>query len=308
MTTGAWRAVAAACAAVALIAACDSGTTAGVAHRAGSPPVSSAAAQPSAAPLTPAPAAQQASVRAEAEHRLATLARRLPHGAISVAILNLSTGAQFHWGERRGMWTGSVYKLLALETLLLHRQRIGEWVTDYELADITAMIEQSKNKAGYRIYLDAGGSTALAAAAHRLGLRHTRIGISDPAFTTMGAQDGIALLQRLVANGPLDERSRSFVLHLMRNVQADQRWGVGTVADRGTTFANKNGWMRVGSTNGPGENDGGRWLVNSLGIVRVSGQPLLIAVFTKHNPDRDTGIRLVETLVRTITPTVIASD
>jgi hypothetical protein len=122
----------------------------------------------------------------------------------------------------------------------------------------------------------------------------------------MGASDGIAMLRALVSDGPLDGRSRRFVLHLMRNVEADQRWGVGVVADPGTTFANKNGWLRVDDDNGPGENDDERWLVNSVGIVRVAGQQLLISVFTEHNPDRDTGIRLVERLVRLIAPTVVA--
>jgi beta-lactamase class A len=254
-------------------------------------------------PAPPAPP----SPRQVATHKLAATAARLPKRAISVAVVNMHSGASFRWGERRGMWTGSVYKLLVLEALLLQRQRTHAWFSYYELADITAMIRQSDNKAGYAMYLDAGGSAGLAAAAKRLGLRHTHIGIADPALTTMDARDGITLLRDLAGAGPLTESSRRFTLGLMRAVQADQRWGVGVVADRGTTFANKNGWMQVGRYNAPGEDDNGHWLVNSLGVVRVHGQRLLMAIFTRHNPDCDTGIDLVERLARVIAPVVAPS-
>jgi hypothetical protein len=305
MATGAGRALAAVLAAL-TISGCEPATTRGVPHRLAFPSLSSVGKQPSVAPRTTPSAPHQPSVRAIAKRRLAVIARNMHDRAMSVAVFNTRTGGEFRWGAPRGMWTGSVYKLLALETLLLERQHSGSWLSADELTDITAMMEQSRNKAGYRIYLDAGGSVALAAAARRLGLRHTRLGISDPAFTTMGASDGIGMLRALVSDGPLDGRSRRFIVNLMRNVEADQRWGVGVVADPGTTFANKNGWLRVDDDNGPGENDDERWLVNSVGIVRVAGQQLLISVFTEHNPDRDTGIRLVERLVRLIAPTVVA--
>ncbi len=257
---------------------------------------------------TPAPAPEPPSVRTVVTRRLATIANRLPSGAVSVAVRNLRTGATYRWGETHGMWMGSTYKLLVLETLLLERQRSGGWLSDYELDDITEMIERSKNKAGYAMYLDAGGSAALSAAARRLGLRHTRIGHADPALTVTSAGDGLILLQHLVVGGPLNAESKAFVLGLMRDVQADQRWGAGVVADRGTAFANKNGWMRVGNTNGPGADDNGHWLVNSLGVVRVGGQRLLISIFTEHNPDCYTGIDLVQRLARTITPVVVTSS
>ena len=43
----------------------------------------------------------------------------------------------------------------------------------------------------------------------------------------------------------------------MRNVEADQRWGVGAAADKGSRFANKNGWLSIDDSNGPGETDDG---------------------------------------------------
>lgn len=305
MRTGVWRGAAVAAAAVLLVTGCDPGVTSGAPPRSPLPSLSIAAAQPSRLPTSTTPTPLPPSARETATRRLAGIATRLPDHAISVAVLNTRTGAGFHWGETGGMWTGSVYKLLVLEALLLQRQRSDGWFSSSELADITAMIEQSDNMAGYRMFLDAGGDTAVAAAARRLGLRRVHLGIADPALTTMSARDGIALLHNLVGNGPLQPQSRAFVIRLMRNVQADQRWGVAAVADRGTRFANKNGWMEVGDDNGPGEDDDGHWLVNSIGIVTVRGQRLLISIFTKHNPDCYTGIDLVEKLARVVVPAVV---
>jgi beta-lactamase class A len=240
-----------------------------------------------------------------AKEAMAKIERRLPAGAMSVAVRNESTGDTYVYGARGGMWTGSVYKLLVLETLLLERQNNGTWFSSGELADITAMIERSDNAAGYRMFLDAGGTTALAATAHQLGMRHTRIGASDPTFTTTSGRDGLAMLSCLVRPGLLDEHSRAFVLSLMRSVEADQRWGAGVLADPGTTFENKNGWLSVDDSNGPGEDDDGLWVVSTVGIVRSHGDELLVSIFTRHNPDLETGIRLVQRLARLAAPAVL---
>jgi beta-lactamase class A len=305
MARRAWRTAAAVLTATTLLAACHSAQRAALAPATVSP-TTAFAALPSAPATSPAtsPTRQPPRPSVLVTRKLTAIAAQLPDGALSVAAVNLRTGAAYRFGERRGMWAGSVYKLLVLEALLLERQHGDTWFSSYELADITAMIEQSDNKAGYRMFLDAGGSIAIAAAAKRLGLRSIRLGVADPALTTMDARDGITLLRRLVSPGPLSARSQAFVLSLMRNVQADQRWGVGVVADRGTTFANKNGWMDVGDDNGPGEDDGDQWLVNSLGIVRVHGQRVLMAIFTKHNPDCYTGIDLVQKLARVVVQAV----
>jgi beta-lactamase class A len=264
--------------------------------------------QPTGTPVAvtsapPPPTPQQR--RALARAAMAKLERRLPADAVSVAVRDEKTGETYVYGARAGMWTGSVYKLLVLETLLLERQQSGEWFSADELADITAMIEHSDNAAGYRMFLDAGGSAALAATARRLGMRHTRIGISDPTFTTVSGRDGLAMLTCLVEPGPLDRRSRAFVLSLMRSVQADQRWGAGVLADPDTPFENKNGWLSVDDSNGPGEDDDGLWVVSTVGIVRYHGQPLLVSIFTKHNPDFESGVKLVERLARIAAPAVV---
>jgi hypothetical protein len=227
---------------------------------------------------------------------------------VSVAALNMKTGARFSYGAGGGMRTGSVAKLFLLETVLLQHQDAGTPVSDDELGLATPMIENSDNKAEYSLYLDAGGRDALVDAFPRLGLKHSIPGYSDPALTTTSATDGITLLRNLVRGSPLNAYSRSLALGLMRNVESDQRWGVSAVADPGSTVALKNGWLSVDNANGPGENDNGLWLVNSVGIVTVHGQPVLVSAFTQHGPDYASGVQLVEALVRAITPAVVAES
>ena len=306
---GARRVGAAVLAVAVLVAGC---TSSKAAHQGDSSAPTTSDSQPASAdpsvststPVTP-PAANPRKV---AKQEMAKIKRHLPAGAMSVAVRNEKTGDTLVYGARGGMWTGSVYKLLVLETLLLERQNSGSWFTSGELADITAMIEQSDNAAGYRMFLDAGGNTALATTAHRLGMNHTRIGVSDPTFTTTSGHDGLAMLSCLVKPGLLNRHSRSFVLSLMHSVESDQRWGAGVLADPGTTFANKNGWLSVDDSNGPGETDEGLWVVSSVGIVRVHGDMLLVSIFTRHNPDLDTGIRLVQHLARIAAPAVLPAS
>ncbi len=94
---------------------------------------------------------------------------------------------------------------------------------------------------------------------------------------------------------PLDAASQAFALGLMDDVEADQRWGVGVVADAGTTFANKNGWLAV-------DNDNDLWLTNSDGIVTVDGQQVLMSVLTQHNQSENDGIALVESIAQAVAP------
>ncbi|HEY7049749.1 MAG TPA: serine hydrolase [Jatrophihabitantaceae bacterium] len=264
------------------------------------PPTSSSAAKPAPHRPTLAPAA---TVNAA----LGKLAGQLPAGGVSVAALNTKTGARFTYGATTGMRTGSVAKLFLLEAVLLQHQDDGTQLSDYEMDLATPMIENSDNKAEYSLFLDAGGNEALEDAFPRLGLDHTVPGISDPALTTTDSADGVTLVDNLVrTNGPLNAYSRSLALGLMRNVESDQRWGVSAAADRGSTVALKNGWLSVDNDNDASENDDGRWLVNSVGVVTVRGQQVVLAAFTQHGPDFVSGVHLVESLVKTITPAVVA--
>lgn len=240
--------------------------------------------------------------RATALAAVRELAKHEPSGAISVAAVNTDTGARFVAGAKGGMWTASAYKLFVLETLLWQR---GGPPTGEEADLAVPMIEQSDNLAAWDLYQDVGGRPALVSAAQRFGMTHTVPGSIDPTLTTSCATDYLHLLHNLVdKGGPLSASSKAYALNLMRNVEADQRWGVGVVADKGSVFYNKNGWLSIDNSNPPGETDDGLWAVTSAGIVRVHGQQVLMAVFTRHQPDMGAGVQLVQRLARAIAPAV----
>jgi len=269
------------------------------------PPASSSVSAAAHRPAPSPPPDKQVSAAAEdAEDAIARLIATQPAGSVSAATVNMATGARDAAGAGAGMWTASAYKLLVLEALLLEGQDGRTTLSAAQAARATAMIEASDNKAGYSLFLDAGGKVGMSAAARRFEMSHTAPGRGDPTFTTTSARDCVVLLENLVRGGPLNADSRSFALDLMRRVDADQRWGVGVIADPGTTFANKNGWLAVDDTNGPGQTDGGRWIVNSLGIVTVHGQQILMAILTQHQPSLQAGIDLVEALARAMPPTL----
>lgn len=246
-------------------------------------------------------------VVAATDRRVQALTAQVPAGGVSVAALNTATGASYHFGATGGMLTGSIVKLDILETLLLQHQDRGTQLSDDETDTARTMIENSDNDAAEDLYDAIGGRDGMVASGPRLGLTHTIPG-PEPDFkglTRTGATDCIVLLQNLLQPAPLHAYGRSLVLGFMRNVESDQRWGVGVIADPGTTFANKNGWLSVEEDNPEGLGDNDRWLVNSVGILTVRRQQVLMAVLTQHGSDFDSGVDLVESLARAIAPAVV---
>ena len=262
---------------------------------------SSAPSTPTHSSTSAAPTLSPAQVRAAAVQKVASLTKGLSAGSFSLAAVNMSTGATYSAGATSGMWTASVYKLFILE-ILLHRA--GGPLTGSQASEAIPMIEHSDNVAGYEEFENAGGRSGLQDGFADLGLKHTVAGHADPAFTITSAMDCITLLKNLVTSGPLTSSARAYALNLMEQVESDQRWGVGVAADPGADFANKNGWLSIDNSNGPGENDNGLWAVNSVGVIRIKGQQVLMAVMTRHNPNFDSGVKLVESLAKAIKPLV----
>jgi beta-lactamase class A len=242
--------------------------------------------------------------KARPAKRLAALRSRLAATVddprdISVAAVDLSTGRHFDYGVRHGMIDASVSKLDVLEALLLHHQDTHTPLAGQDAELATAMIEHSDNEAGQLLWNELGYATGIRAANARLGLRHT---VPDPAgyygLTTSSARDQLVLLENLTRRGPLTPRSRAYALELLREVEADQRWGVSAAADPGSSVAVKNGWM-------PMDDDTGPWVVNSDGIVTVGSHRLLIAIMTRHDPDEQHGIRLIAKIAREVAAALV---
>jgi beta-lactamase class A len=274
------------------------------------PAATTTAPQPNASGGRPAPSGSNSKARAAARKRAAALAARrarqaaradiarvvrsVPAGAAGVAALDVTTGTSVVAGSHQRMWTASMYKLLVLETLL----REDGPLSGYQLDEAERMIEQSDNAAGWDLWLAGGSNSGLEQTMHDLGMRHSVADGPDPTFTELTPADALRMVRALVRPGVLSPAARRQAIDLMRHVESDQRWGVGVVADPGTDFANKNGWLAVDNGNGAGFDDDDRWIVTSVGIVTVSGHEVLMAAMTNHEDTEPDGIRAVQRLAK----------
>lgn len=251
---------------------------------------------PHSVPARPsAPASSRPDARPDLTAALAPLVAGMPQDSLSVAALDVTTGQRVTWGASGGMAAASVFKLLLLEGYLLQNQDRGQQPGEGEPDELAAMIENSDNDAADAVYEALDGSGGVTSTLRRLGLSSTVLGADDHwGLSTTSAADQLTLLDDLVSpNSPLSAASRAYALQLTSNVEADQRWGVGAAADPGTQFANKNGWLNV-------DDDGGRWVVSSVGVIQAHGDRMLLAVLTQHDSDLDSGIALVEQVSRAV--------
>jgi beta-lactamase class A len=231
----------------------------------------------------PATEAAQAAVRAAVAKELADR----PDASVSIAALDTATGIRVTWQANTPMTAASLFKLVLLEGYLLQNQDDGQSPGDGESDALAAMIENSDNDAADQVYEALGGAAGVGATLPRLGLAGTVLGSDDHwGLSTTTAADQLTLLGDLVTpTSPLSVPSRAYALQLMRNVEDDQRWGVGA-ADPSSAFANKNGWLEA--------DDDGRWAVNSVGVI--DGRRVLLAVLSQHDANFTDGIDLVESL------------
>lgn len=241
----------------------------------------------------PAAAAPDAQARLDAA--IGALVASRPAGSVSVAALDTTTGRRLGWDASSSMTTASVFKTLLLEGYLLHDQDLGRPPGDGETEALAAMIENSDNNAADQVYAALGGHTGVASALRRLGLSGTILGPADQwgLSTTTATDQLVALTDLVAAQSPLSTASRAYALGLMSDVESDQRWGVSAAADRGTDLANKNGWLNL-------DTDDGRWVAGSIGVLRVGGHQVLLAVLTQHDTDLTDGIDLTQAVSRAV--------
>ena len=206
---------------------------------------------------------------------------------VSVAVADLTTGQTAACDGTQAFITASIAKADILSTLLYQSQNQGG-LSKREQKLATTMIEQSDNDAADDLYDDAGGASEIDAANQAFGLVDTTVGTDGYwGLTSTTADDQIRLLRQIfTAQSTLSPASRSYIEGLMGDVEPAEAWGVPAVADQGTTFAVKNGWLPDPTTH--------LWEINSIGEVTHDGQQMLIAVLSTDNDDYAHGIALVQ--------------
>ncbi|MER5751871.1 serine hydrolase [Streptomyces sp. NPDC002088] len=215
----------------------------------------------------------------------------VPDGAkVSAAVLDLESGESATYGGA-AFDTASIVKVDILATLLLQAQDAGRHLTTAEKTYATAMIENSDNTSASALWRIIGKAAGLDAANERFGLTDTAGG-DDMLWglTQTTAADQLTLLQQVFGDdSELSEASQTYIQGLMKQIEADQHWGVSAAAD-GSEWALKNGWLARSTT--------GLWDVNSIGRVTVDGHDYLVTVLSNGNVTQAKGISLVEAAAR----------
>jgi hypothetical protein len=92
-------------------------------------------------------------------------------------------------------------------------------------------------------------------------------------------------------NTVLSDNSRAYILKLMNQVIAGQRWGTPYGAPSTVTVHVKNGWLQR-STHG--------WRVHSLGTFNGGGHDYMMSVLTQDNSTMSYGITTIQGVAKAI--------
>ena len=212
---------------------------------------------------------------------------------VAVAVYDLSTGESGSYGDTKEFITASIVKADILSTRLYQVQQEGrDHLSAGQQALAVKMIENSDNDAASALYDDDGEASGIDAANQVFGLTETTVGTGGLwGLTTTTVNDQIRLLKQIfTSSSVLSSASREYIADLMGEVETDQQWGVPVVADSGTWYGVKNGWL-------PSSTESGLWEVNSIGKVTHDGQQMLIAVLSSYNGTESGGISVIEDVV-----------
>ncbi|MFJ2892206.1 serine hydrolase [Streptomyces sp. NPDC087305] len=275
---------------VAVVGATAAGTVYVKAH-AHSGPVSSAAA-PSASASGSGEATVEPVTQPTVDHD-ALLAKAMksvtPAGdqKVSVAVLDVTSGESAAYGDA-AFDTASIVKVDILAALLLQAQDAGRTLTAAEKSYATTMIQNSDNDSATALWNLIGTANGLDAANRTFGLTGTTGGAGPLwGLTQTTAADQLTLLQQVFGDdSKLSAASQSYIQGLMKEIEADQQWGVSAAAD-GSKWALKNGWLARSTT--------GLWDVNSIGrVTGTDGDEYLVAVLSNGSTTQAKGITLIE--------------
>ncbi|MCX4809809.1 class A beta-lactamase-related serine hydrolase [Streptomyces sp. NBC_01239] len=275
---------------VAVVGATAAGTVYVKAH-AHSGPVSSAAA-PSASASGSGEATVEPVTQPTVDHD-ALLAKAMksvtPAGdqKVSVAVLDVTSGESAAYGDA-AFDTASIVKVDILAALLLQAQDAGRTLTATEKSYATTMIQNSDNDSATALWNLIGTADGLDAANKTFGLTGTTGGAGPLwGLTRTTAADQLTLLQQVFGDdSKLSAASQSYIQGLMKEIEADQQWGVSAAAD-GSKWALKNGWLARSTT--------GLWDVNSIGrVTGTDGDEYLVAVLSNGSTTQAKGITLIE--------------
>jgi beta-lactamase class A len=155
----------------------------------------------------------------------------------------------------------------------------GRQPSDNDDQLLTAMIEHSDNDAAQAIYVQIGYDSGQQRFLRKIGITDYTACADGWGCAKASAGDMVHALTLLQKSQILNADDRTLALGLMRQVEADQRMGVGETAPSGATFYMKDGWL-----NYP---DPSLWNLNSSGIIVADNVTYILSVYTQNQPGED---------------------
>lgn len=253
--------------------------------------------RPSDATRTTAPKSSPAAPKASNAERalvvpsgapasFAGLAATLP-GQVGLAVAPLGAGHITTLGALQAGHAWSTMKVPVLVTLLKDYAQGGRQLSTEEQSEASLALEQSDNAAAEALFSQleqlhgglVGASLAVQQTLRSAGDHVTVINTApnDQGFTTWGqsiwSTSGEVEFYRALAHGcVLGSADTAYVLSLMRNVIASQRWGAGSAGyPGGLDVAFKAGW-------GPETGGTGAYLVRQTAIVSSGSRGAVISM------------------------------
>ncbi|AYN41225.1 hypothetical protein D9753_22710 [Streptomyces dangxiongensis] len=220
----------------------------------------------------------------------AALANR--EGTVAVGLYDRSTGTTCTLNATTAFDSASSVKVTVLAALLWDAKKHDRYLTDTETALATAMITESDNDATSKLWKQLG-VTKIKGFLTAAGMTKTVPGADGYwGLTQENVTDEQKLLKLVTAkNSVLSDNARAYILKLMGQVVADQRWGTPAGAPSSVSVHVKNGWLQR-STHG--------WRVHSLGTFNGAGHDYMITVLTQDDSTMDYGVTTIQNVARAI--------
>ncbi|WP_030241198.1 serine hydrolase [Streptomyces sp. NRRL S-455] len=195
--------------------------------------------------------------------------------------------------------SASVVKVTVLAALLWDAKKTNRYLTDRESTLAKAMITKSDNAATSALWKQLG-MTKIKGFLTAAGMTQTKPGANGYwGLTQITVTDEQKLLKLLTArNAVLSDNARAYILKLMGQVVASQRWGTPYGVPAGVTVAVKNGWLQR-ATNG--------WRVHSVGAFKGGGHDYVMTVLTHGNSTMNYGIATIQAVAKVIHRDLAAS-
>jgi beta-lactamase class A len=215
---------------------------------------------------------------------------------VGVVAYDLTRQHTYVYNGSTAFIAASSVKVPIMLTFLDLVERQGREPTDDEMVLLTEMIENSNNDAASILYVNVGSATGVAQYMQKIGV-HGLIPNDDAwGYSTITPQAMVDLLT-LLQNGEILNRNHCVLaLDLMKNIEPDQRVGVGDTAPQNAIVAMKDGWVT---------DDDDLWAVNSSGIVTAGKKTYIVSVYTQKQVSLDDGQAIAKKVCSTIASLLI---